>query len=203
MADIIKYNKDLYKSMKISKKIGFLTIDEENGLFYFDNLFISLGHITPKVFKLKDLVSYKIVEDSKEVTSGGISIKRAIVGNIIAGPAGMVLGGLTGEKTHGKKIKSIKLVFNMVGDFDNKVELINKPIIVGSEEYKNLVEKINNIDLFFYNYLQNKNNKSIKEPTKTSSTSVTDELIKLKSLLDSEIITNEEFAKLKTDLLNK
>ncbi|MDD3106726.1 MAG: SHOCT domain-containing protein [Bacilli bacterium] len=166
----------------------------------------SLGFIN-----IDDILYYKIIGEKTEEqrisgggsTGGGISASGAILGSIIAGPAGMLLGG--------RKKQKINSITSQTIIHDNrKVALyyrINKNIRELDFEFDNE----NNLRMFIpykdYNLVQragvnsipDKNNQKLIDKDSNYIT----ELKSLKQLLDGDIITQDEFDKKKNEILNK
>lgn len=66
-------------------------------------------------FDSEELLSYELIQDEASITKGGVSIGRAIAGNVLLGGAGMVLGGLSGKKETNPVVKSIKISISIRG----------------------------------------------------------------------------------------
>jgi hypothetical protein len=66
---------------------------------------------TPKVFRFDQLVAAEIERDGKSLTktNRGSQVAGAAVGALLLGPAGLLLGGLTGSKRQEEKIKRLSL----------------------------------------------------------------------------------------------
>ena len=65
----------------------------------------------PAIFKFDELVAVEIERDGRSVTktNRGNQVAGAAVGALLLGPAGLLLGGLTGSKRQEEKIKRIAL----------------------------------------------------------------------------------------------
>lgn len=190
-------NERLYYQIKnLVENRGFVSVDEQNGYFFFDSIKYP-GTLTPEVFKIDGIEYYSIVEDGEDVVSGGLSISRAAVGSLIAGPAGMILGGLTGKKKSAKVVKSLTLNFRISGSY-NVAKLITKPTKTDSINYMQTVGLLDRTKEFFDEVLYKD---QIEEVTESENISVADELMKYSKLRDEGIITEEEFIKLKSKLI--
>jgi hypothetical protein len=73
-------------------------------------------------FDSEELLSYELIQDEASITKGGVSIGRAIAGNVLLGGAGMVLGGLSGKKETNSVVKSIKISISIRGKRGKIVE---------------------------------------------------------------------------------
>ncbi len=122
------------------------------------------------------------------VYGGGSSLGGSLIGGILGGAAGAIIGSRKGVQSYTQKHDSRKTI----------VKLEDGELEYDSEMYDVLVNLIPKKE---YNYIMTKSvlNKNIEE--KSISSSVADELIKYKTLLDNNIITQEEFDKKKKELL--
>lgn len=135
----IDANLQVYRRIKNGSTLkGVVYVNEEEGLFYFTELPFDVGLSTPKVFNLSDLASYTVIEDGEQLITGGLSLTRAVAGSLIAGPAGMVLGGLTGDKKMKTTIRAVALKLQMIDNSSYIVNFIKKPIEARSVQYVQL-----------------------------------------------------------------
>lgn len=181
-----------------TRRIGQLSIDENNGLFAFDSIKISFGHFDSKIFETKNFVSYNVRENGSEVTSGGLSVKRALVGSALLGPTGMVMGGLTGKKTSRSMVDTTDLVFSTVESPYNRVQLIKKPVQIGTVAHINVTDELNGIIEYFESILEVKRPVELKTDTENDNIAL---LREYKTLLDDGIISQIEFDDKKKKLL--
>lgn len=137
---------------------GLVYIDKEEKYFYFKEIKFTDGLDTPKVFRLDKLESYKVIENDEELLTGGLSLKRAVVGSLIAGPAGMVLGGVTGTKKTKKKINSLALLFKLTNGDLHIIRLIKKPIEAESVQYVQLKNALQITSDYFESVLDKQRN---------------------------------------------
>ena len=162
-------------------------------------------YIDSQVIKYKDIISCEIKDDSyvKKIGSQQIvtknknssTIGRAIVGGMIAGPAGAIIGGATSKK------ESTVIDDTQTITFHHYYVVINitdtqKPVIkidCGTTNAQ-LAEKINSI---VQGVIVSRNNDTTKP-----SVSVADEIIKLAALKEKGVISQEEFEQQKQKLLS-
>lgn len=153
------------------------------------------------VYSYNDIADFELVENGG--SSGGLG--RALVGGALLGMGGAIVGGSTGNKSvvHSLQIKIT------THDFDNPViliSLISTKMKTSSLNYKIMQEQAQRI-LSILSIIVAQN-KMLKEGEKSSTNnvdkekSIADELIKFKGLMDSGIITQEDFEKQKRRLLN-
>lgn len=100
-------------------------------------------------FVKSDLLAFELITNDQSITKGGVSIGRAAVGNLLAGPAGLVLGGLTGQKKTVTTVSKIRLQLK-VKNKKGKIENIDiwyhagSKIKTDSNLYSTLIDKASN-----------------------------------------------------------
>ena len=154
-------DRNLKRYRRVSKEStlkGLAYIDKEEKYFYFNEVKFTDGLDTPKVFRLDKLESYKVIENDEELLTGGLSLKRAVVGSVIAGPAGMVLGGVTGDKKTKKKINALALIFKLTNGDSHIIRLIKKPIDAESVQYVQLKNALQITSDYFESVLDKQRN---------------------------------------------
>lgn len=148
-----------------------------------------------KLYQIRksDIEYYRMCGDKRAETkvqtgNTGVNVKGAIVGGIIAGEAGAVIGSQHNRNN----------VFSTTQHFDDRyVELL----------YKNsgVTNKLK-LSVTAYTYLEDwypdKEYGYVISHSKASDNEPFDEIKKYKDLLDTGIITQDEFEKKKKDLLN-
>jgi hypothetical protein len=155
----------------------------------------------PKVYNYSDIVDFELLEDGESITKGGIG--RAVAGGLLFGGVGAVVGGVTGGKKSKAICKSLKIKIT-VNDINNPVVYINllttetkKDSFTYKTVYKATQECLSVLELICKGQERTESN-NINTQTQASSA---DEILKFKSLLDSGIITQEEFEAKKKQLL--
>lgn len=122
---------------------------------------------------------------------------RAVLGGLLFGGVGAVVGAISGTKGERKKVSFIDYILTLFIDFDGK----EKAIILG---FPNVI--IKEVKIFFEKNFPNtfieSDRLSFKTEEQPTLISIADELQKFKSLLDSGVITQEEFEIQKTRLLS-
>lgn len=136
-------------------------------------------------FSPTEILKCELRTTSRTISNGlthkkGIT-KRAIIGGVIAGGAGAVVGGLSGKENHTTKTRNI-LTYYLDIYTDNPM----LPILTLTG-WEDSLRK-------WYSYLLmlQSNEKESKNP-KNDNNSSASELFKLKEMLDSNLITREEF----------
>jgi hypothetical protein len=186
-----------------TKSPAYLLLDEEHKLFKISKMGNLLENF--RVFSYDELQDYEIYENGSSVSKGGISAGRAIVGGALAGPAGLLLGGLSGKKKMDSVCDrlSVKFTTNGLHGGVHEIKLITQATKKDSFSYKSSVKIADEIIYTFDTILQEQNKINNTTTTTNDNLSVADELLKLKSLVDSGLLTQEEFESQKTKLLEK
>lgn len=169
---------------------NFLIFDNDN-----ENIYIINGaELTNKQISYNDIISVELIENGKTIfkKSALRTIGGTIAGGTLLGGAGAIVGGLSGDTTEKKKINSIiiKILISNINDpsieltiyspDDSKIKLAN--------QVKDSISVI--ID------------KADKKSQQGNHSLVTDELIKLNTLKQQGILTEEEFIQQKNKILN-
>lgn len=162
------------------------------------------------------IINVEVIEDNTILSSKSTSrtVGGALLGGVLAGGAGMVVGGLSGDSKQKKKISEVKVKIK-VRDYNTPSLTI--PCFVGRElAFEGEVEPT---DLTYQEELQNAQKiadwvsviidevdrleKQSQKPqlSSTDKPSVADELAKLAKLKADGILTDEEFQTQKAKLL--
>lgn len=190
--------KNLLESMEPTGKIALTAKWDDN-----------LGVIFIGAMKLGTLIRYetiqsveveqevKLITESKGETKKKGVVKRSIVGGVLFGPAGAIIGGATAkEKTNVQAQTRQEIIRTLVVTRDDPY----KPVLRFSYD-ANLEKKLR--DILAQNQAKQMENSTITyiEQTRETPNLIADELIKLKSLVDQGILSQEEFEKQKEKLL--
>ncbi|MGE8003986.1 SHOCT domain-containing protein [Lysinibacillus sp. NPDC093216] len=153
------------------------------------------------VYNYSDIVNFELLEDGESVSSGGLG--RAVVGGALFGGAGAIVGGVTGQKKSKGICTSlrIKITLNNINKPTVYVDILKTEIKKNNPIYKKAYKEAQEC-LSVLQLICNQ-----QQPTTTisdqQSTSVADEILKYKNLLDMGAITQEEFDEKKSELLSK
>lgn len=159
-----------------------------------------------------DIISVELLEDSNIAFSKSTmrTIGGGLIGGAIAGGAGAVIGGLSGDSKMKKEVSKIeiKILLRNQSSPAYTIRCYNgyTPMEVSSSDYniitKTAIEIVDHIsviiDMMDREY-QHQENMLISEP---KAQSVADELEKLCALKDKGILSQEEFEKQKEKLLS-
>lgn len=199
----IEENKARSELFHKTKGPAYLLLDEEHKLFKISKMGNLLESF--RVFSYDELQDYEIYENGSSVSKGGVSAGRAIVGGALAGPAGLLLGGLSGKKKMNSVCDRLSVKFTTDGLHGgvHEIKLITQTTKKDSFSYRSSVKIADEIIYAFDTILREQNKTLNEEIAFESNVSVADELLKLKSLVDSEVLTQEEFELQKAKLLAK
>lgn len=166
------------------------------------------------IFDFKELVNYELLEDGVSSYSGGLG--RAAVGALTFGAAGAIVGGITGKKTQKTVCNKLQLKISTKNN-DRPIiflSLIASSAKTNSFSYKNAMLQAQQI-LSYLDIINSINSSElieqvpqinevpvIKELSESSYKSLSDEVLKLKDLLDQGIITEDEFKAMKAKLVS-
>ena len=139
----------------------------------------------PGWFTFDELVDYTVKVDTKVVTETKGSVTRSIAGGIVAGPVGAVVGGNTAKKVSHTEESNPKMSFVVEYPFGR----FESPVFTYSRKVLKLCEEI---------FSERTTIKKVPD----ASSSVADELMKFKNLLDIGAITEDEYNAKKKQLLN-
>lgn len=170
----------------------YIKIDFENKLFYLP----LKGKRDPFVYSFSDLINYELVEDGTTISKGGLG--SAVVGGAIFGAAGMITGGILGKKTK-DIVKSMYITLSLNDPLLSfrKIEIISTDTKKNSMVY-NICKKAGENTIALLDRICS----SVDTCAHTEiNISTADEIKKFKELLDSGIITEEEFNAKKKQLL--
>lgn len=175
-------------------------------------------------YSFADILQCEIIEDGrttvKKSTSG--TIGRALLGGLLAGGVGAIIGGATSSSKVQEKINriSVRIIVNDPNHPSWEIYYLNS--IFGEQKggylYNGAIASARNVHATVSGFIQLGEQmreletqvavqhiiqqSSILEPA-NQQVSTADELIKLKSLLDMNIITQDEFDNQKKKILNQ
>ena len=185
---------------------SYFAIDKTNETFLAINDFDDF-----KIGKFKDIIKVEYVENGKSISSKSSmrTLGGAAIGGVLAGGAGMVVGGLSGKSTDHKEINGIavKILLRDVDCPEYTLKLYMG--VLKTKEDPSLYQEIKEsaikiVDLISVVIDQVDEGKTPlinSEPTKNSN--IVDELTKLANLKAQGLLTEEEFSYLKNKLISK
>lgn len=162
-----------------------------------------------RVYSYEDLISYELIEDDTQISSGGIG--AALVGGTIFGAAGGIAGAVVGKKK-GKGV--VENMFLQISVNDIKmpsviITFISKPTKKKSGAYRSALsaarETMACLDMIIHDVNQMKEAGAGVKVAETSMpeapTDITAQLERLAGLYERGLLSDEEFASQKTRIL--
>lgn len=190
--------KEELEQFNATKKIGaYIEFDDNQKKWLVPDGFLGKKK-NPKIYKYSDIVDFELLEDGESITKGGLG--RAVAGGVLFGGIGAVVGGVTGGKKSKSICTSLKIKIT-VNDINNPVVYLK---LLGAETKKNsfIYKTACNSAQECLSVLQLINNsQEVQEDNAAPIASAADEILKFKNLLDSGIITQDEFEAKKKQLL--
>lgn len=199
-----------------TKKIGteefLFAIDETN------RKVAIVEHDCIKTILFKQILSVEYIENTTTVASksSARTIGGAVVGGVIAGGAGAIVGGLSGDTMINKNVSlmQVKIGIRNIQEPSVNITLFGNGIGRGydsngsiSEDYYVLYKKMANdiVDSLsvIIDIIDKEEKNNIVQVTESGSQSIADELFKLVKLKEIGAITENEFEEQKQKLLNK
>lgn len=197
-------NLNLFKNFSITKELkcgnSYLREDAQMGKWYYS--YCEKNPINPPLFDYDEIIDYELTEDGELVAKGGIG--SAVVGGAMFGAVGAIVGSNVGKKKTKTVIKDITLRVSLKNKYIQQIKINFIPggidVKSGSMSYNTYKYAADSAVSFFDN-LCSKAKETATTSTQTASMSSADEILKFKNLLDSGIITQEEFEAKKKELL--
>ena len=191
-------NREALKYFQPTDQAGELYVDSIHKIWYIDDT-RRKDIRNPLILKYAQLLDYSVTEDGETIHKSGAG--RAVAGGLLFGGIGLVAGGLSGRKT--KEVIS-KMTITVMIDSE-WIDSIDIPIITtevkkGGWMYNLAKDTFNKTTALLDRILSENRQPTLSEQAQKGSAA--DEIQKYKQLLDCGAITQEEFEKMKTKLLN-
>lgn len=180
------FGKYIFAVDEENEKIVFITNNTQNELTF-----------KKEFFSFSDIIGVELISNGKTTVSKKSTTRTiggAIVGGVIAGGAGAIIGGLSGDTKQNDVITmyEVKILLRSI----EKSSLNWYAETANANKIKDIVSVI--IDK------TDKKHEIIKEKTQTQAVnSIADELFKMNELKEKGIITEQEFINQKQKILNK
>lgn len=181
--------------MTVTQSIGNIFMaDEQNHLWRIQDQF---GLHKSTIHRFEDIIDYELLEDGDLQTKGGLG--SALAGGLAFGAAGAIVGTSVGKKktTANCSSMSIKITLNSMNAPVENINLLQMKVSKTSAAYKKAYAQAQEV----LSLLKIITSSAKKNEAAETATSVADEILKFKNLLDAGIITQEEFEKKKQQLL--
>ncbi len=197
-------NLRLFKNFAISReqKAGNLLIrvDDSQMLWYCD----MKNATNPPLFQFGEIVDYELTENGETVIKGGLG--TAVAGGLLLGRVGAIVGGITGKKHSKTVVKSMKLRISLSNQYINQILIEFIPFgsscKSGNFIYNTYKSEANRVVSLLDSISGRAAQNSHAQATTPSTSDGADEILKFKALLDSGIITQEEYEAKKKQILN-
>ena len=162
------------------------------------NKFWKVSSIPNVIFLYNEIIDFELLENGQTVTKGSLS--GAVVGAALFGGVGAVVGSVAGKKQKQEIIEyKIKITTNNIYFPSVYIDFLSN----GKVKDGSFTQKLNvKLAQEALSLLTQITNSSTQQQSTPNTTSVADEILKLKQLMDSGIISEEEFNSKKTQLLN-
>lgn len=195
-----EHKKDI-DSFKATKTIGnFIHFDNENQKFALPKTTMTGKIVDYQIYDYSSILDFELLEDGNSVEKGGVG--RALVGGSLFGGVGAIVASNTGHK-HKKTCSKLQIKITL-NDMAAPVVYINfieaetkKDGFIYKSVYPLAQEALSLLNIICQSQKENTN----QNTTTSSANSDADEILKFKQLLDSGIITQEEFDAKKKQLL--
>ncbi len=188
------------ETFQVTKEVaGWLKVDENAREWFIPDGFG--GKVkNPRIHSYDDVVDFELLEDGGSIVKGGLG--RAVAGGILFGGVGALVGGATGKRTGKPTCTSlkIKITLNDMASPTEYIYLITSETKKNSIIYRTYANQAQEI-LSLFQVMCDSNKKAPVTPSVEREQSAADEIVKFKQLLDSGIITEEEFEAKKKQLL--
>lgn len=187
-----------------TKKIGnFIQFDDTSKKFAIPKTGFGGSIRNLQIYDYSNILDYELLEDGNSISKGGVG--RAIIGGALFGSVGAIVGGSTGHKIKGTCSKlQIKITMNSMENPTVYINFIESETRKDGFVYKELYAQAQEILSLLGIIVQSNNSKSSADDSMAehqSNLSAADEIFKFKKLLDSGIISQEEFDIKKKQLL--
>ena len=188
-------------SFQITKQVaGWLKVDENAREWFISDGFAG-GVKNPRIHSYDEVLDFELLEDGGSIVKGGLG--RAVAGGVLFGGVGAIVGGATGKRKGKPTCTSLKIKITL-NDMTTPTEYIN---LISTETKKSSMlyqtcEKQAQEILSLFQVMCESNKAAQSVPTQTvQEQSAADEIVKFKRLLDSGVITEDEFEAKKKQLL--
>lgn len=213
------------KVVGVNNHFQFIVDDIDKNIIYMESTW------KKKIIPFDKIMGVEMIEDNTMISSRslGRTIGGALIGDLVAGGAGMVVGGLSGNSKQKKKVSKVEVIIKM-RDFNDtslripcfeagretnntKKEIKPDETVYGPMYRKGLEDAIKITELV--SIIIDQMDKGTMQPNITNSssiessniisaasTSIADEIKKLADMKAQGLITEEEFASLKSKLIN-
>lgn len=146
-----------------------------------------------------ELISFELVVNDTVQQTGGLG--TAVAGGLLFGAPGAIAGGIVGKKAE-KKITHMSIRVVLDHPYFNEVyyPFISGGAVDAGSAFMTFIRRHASTVMSYLEYINSKKNTDILKSENTIS--IVDEIRKYKNLLDEGIITQDEFDRKKSQLLD-
>lgn len=148
-------------------------------------------------FSYSDLENYDVIEDPATIEKKH-GVGRSIVGGLVAGPTGAVLGAFSGNKSY-DAVSKVAMVLYFKGNYHIEAAFLSDATPTSSSTYAAVQRSVMQVSRDLDKIIAANNPVEPAKPDNAHSSA--DDLRELKQLLDDGILTEEEFAAKKKQIL--
>lgn len=201
-------NLNIFKNFSTTREVkcsyGFFREDAKLKKWYFCVIHKGIEPSNPTLYNYEDIIDYELTIDGDQVAKGGLG--SAIAGGLMFGDAGAIVGSNIGKRITSSIIKSMKIRISLNHPYISEEIVVfatHDGIKVGGYDYNKFKTEADNT----ISFLDSLCAKAAAEKALAANTaqpsaiSSADEILKYKNLLDSGIISQEEFDSKKKQLL--
>lgn len=193
-----KQNEKIYSTFQPTDSIDPIFIDYKSKTWYLKS---NHKERVPDIFSFNELIGFEYIENGDVIAKSKGGVGRAVVGGALFGVAGAIVGAGTSKKVEKTVINSayIRISLNHKYVASRQINIINHETKRDSLSYR--LSKSNADTIISHLERIRELGSVTEEHVQNSSYSSADELLKFKQLLDSGIITQDEFDAKKKQLL--
>lgn len=199
--------------------IGFLKIDSESNLIQVFSVDLpdllenyDLSSVEPFIIHFDELEEVEVISDGNTLTktNRGSQAAGAALGTALLGPAGLLVGGLSGSTSAKEKVEQVKIRIRVQNAEKPLHEIVafNSELKGGmkanSSIVKSALQPVDELVARLKNIIA-KNSRDLTPLARsvTEKGSIANELSELHDLLRAGVISKEEFGKLKLKVIEK
>jgi len=171
--------------------------DKKNQILLKKSMIDGIANEPTRIHEYSDLESYSPIETPTTIEKKH-GVGRSIVGGLVAGPTGAVLGAFSGNKSY-DAVSKVSMMLYFKDDRREEAVLLNTDTPTSSGTYQAVQKSILNISHDLDKIIAANNPAKPAKPDNAHSSA--DDLRELKQLLDDGILTEEEFAAKKKQIL--
>lgn len=193
-------NREVFQKFTVTTEVKagmcIMRLDSYNKLWYITR---KARPENPIIFRFEELCKFELLQDGDSVCGGGIGL--SLVGGALFGRAGAVAGAVVGSKKTRKILNSLDIVITTNRPFHTGMRINLLPFgscKSNSLTYKMCMKEATDA-MQFLNAICEDGKKSA--PVTAPNQDIADILLKYKSLLDSGVLSEEEFNTKKQELL--